>query len=73
MKIRSNYIEAARIYCNSRIILETNHLKYLIKDRHNLPLHSDSFRGQNIVISQINQIRKLKTLLAGTYCIEENN
>lgn len=70
MKIREKDIESAMIYCNSRIILETNHLNHVIKNRHNLPLHSESFSGQNIVISQINQVRKLKTLLAGVRSLE---
>lgn len=72
MKITKKNIESARIYCNSRIILETNHLRHVIKNRHDLQMHSDSFCSQNIVISQINQVRKLRTLLAGIYCLEDN-
>ena len=72
MNIKKKYLESAKIYCDSRIILEENQLRRVIKNRHDLPIHSDSFCGQNIVISQINQVRKLRTLLTGIYCLEDN-
>ena len=72
MKIRKEYIESAEEFCNSRINLELISLKQLIKNRHDLPLHSESFKGQNIVISQIRQVRKLRTLLAGIYSLGTN-
>ena len=65
MKIRKEDIERAEIHCESRLMSEMTHLDYLIKNRNSLPLYSDTFKAQSIVISQINQIRKFKALKEG--------